>query len=114
MAVPGPIGAPTSRGCHRLIRQGAALIEDLDDVLSTIGVARRMPADVAETAMPLDLDSRSRAVLDAVGFTVTGTDDVVDATGFEVGEVLQCLSMLEIRAFVDAVTGGYIRRPSPH
>jgi DNA processing protein len=114
MAVPGPVGAPTSRGCHRLIKQGAALVEDADDVLNAIGIERRTRVtsnDCVDAA--LDLDARSRAVLDAVGFTVTGTDDIVDVTGFEVGEVLRCLSMLELRAFVEAMTGGYIRRPSP-
>ncbi len=33
LAVPGSIHSPQSRGCHRLLRDGAALVETLDDVL---------------------------------------------------------------------------------
>ena len=111
MAVPGPVGAATSGGCHRLIKQGAALIEDVDDVLAAIGVARKHGRTDSPDAT-LDLDERCRAVLTAVAFTVTPTDEIVEATGLGVGEVLQSLARLELRAFVEVVTGGYIRRPS--
>src|SRR5262249_38012606 len=32
-AVPGPVGMPHHRGCHRLIQQGATLVTSVDDVL---------------------------------------------------------------------------------
>ncbi|MDO4681996.1 MAG: DNA-processing protein DprA [Lautropia sp.] len=39
MAIPGSIHNPLSRGCHHLIRQGAALIESVDDILHALGVS---------------------------------------------------------------------------
>ena len=37
LAVPGPIGSPTSAGCHELVRQGAALAASVDHILEEIG-----------------------------------------------------------------------------
>ncbi len=36
-ALPGPVTAPNSRGCHRLIKDGAHLVQDPEDVLDELG-----------------------------------------------------------------------------
>ncbi len=35
--VPGPVDSITSRGCHRLIRDGGRLVETVDDILEELG-----------------------------------------------------------------------------
>ncbi|MFC6308212.1 DNA-protecting protein DprA [Paraburkholderia dipogonis] len=40
-ALPGSIHAPLSRGCHRIIKQGAKLVETPDEVLEELGFARQ-------------------------------------------------------------------------
>jgi DNA processing protein len=58
LAVPGSIHAPRARGCHRLLRDGAALVETVDDVLGALGapgapgVASAPKARLADPADP--------------------------------------------------------------
>ena len=49
-ALPGSIHAPLSRGCHRIIKQGAKLVETPDEVLEELGFARRPAARAASTS----------------------------------------------------------------
>ena len=111
MAVPGPVGAPTSRGCHRLIKQGAALIEGPDDVWDALGVPAPGPTTRSDATPPLPTDAGAY-VLAEVQFEPTPTDDIVQATGLPPSEVLRHLARLEIAGFVEPASGGYIRRPS--
>ncbi|KXU89847.1 DNA processing protein DprA [Paraburkholderia monticola] len=56
-ALPGSIHAPLSRGCHRMIKQGARLVETPDEVLEELGLARRPVSNGGRTpkrAAPLD------------------------------------------------------------
>ena len=42
-AVPGPIDSPTSTGPHRLIQEGAKLVQDVEDILNELPALRRAP-----------------------------------------------------------------------
>jgi DNA processing protein len=46
-AIPGSIHAPLSRGCHRMIKQGAKLVETPEEVLEEFGIAPAAPAATA-------------------------------------------------------------------
>lgn len=106
MAVPGMATSALSKGCHRLIRDGAALIETIEDIADAIGLAWPDQTPEATAGEPSD------QVLAAVGAETTSADAIVAATGLAVDEVLSRLVELEVAGFVTAGGGGYSRRPS--
>jgi DNA processing protein len=64
-ALPGSIHAPLSRGCHRIIKQGAKLVETPDEVLEELGFARRpaaLAARVAKKMLPWDAADSRRSI----------------------------------------------------
>lgn len=111
-AIPGSIHQPSVRGCHRLIREGAVLVETVEDIVSELGVWESLPPQSgpeAETA-PAHLDEGSRRVLEAVTYEPVDSDSLCRAIGMEAADLLQALLLLEMEGLVEATAGGYRRR----
>ena len=104
MAVPSLVSNPLARGCHRLIREGAALVECAEQVLEVLGWAW----DPVATAAPPTPDD---PVLAEVRATSTPLEAILRATGLPMAHVLQRLAELEIDGRVQTHNGGYIRLP---
>jgi DNA processing protein len=104
MAVPGHIAAGSHAGCHRLIKQGAALVEDSTDVLQMLGLEPSTAVSATPSTHPL------AHVLNAVHSEVATLHDIVESLAMPVQEVLGALVELELDGFVESVRGGYIRR----
>jgi DNA processing protein len=100
-AVPGPIGMPQHRGCHRLIREGAALVTSVEDVLETLAPALRASlAGVRATAEEATLTSVERRILGELGDDTGHVDEIVARAGLAPAVVLETLLALELRGLV--------------
>jgi len=117
-AIPGSIHNPMARGCHRLIRQGAKLVETADDIFAELGAllaglrfgARTEAPDAKEVSGP-GLDKDYEILLDALGFAPAGIDTLVARTGFATEAVASMLLILELDGWVAQQHGGlYCRR----
>ena len=120
MAVPGSIHNALARGCHRLIKDGAALIETIDDVLAALGVS-----GLASTIIPAPetnddakitngaLDSDEEILLNALGFGPAGLDRLVERTGMAARTVISKLQLLELEGRVESLAGGRFSRKPP-
>ncbi|HTA66599.1 MAG TPA: DNA-processing protein DprA [Xanthomonadaceae bacterium] len=122
-AVPGSIHNPLARGCHRLIRQGAALVEDAREVIAALAPvaaeladalrARLNAADGAPTAMPASresIDPDQGRLLEALGHDPVGIDRLAQRTGLTVAELSSMLLVMELQGLVTAEHGRYARK----
>jgi DNA processing protein len=113
MAVPGSIHNPLVRGCHRLIKDGAALVESIDDVLAALGVAglasaRNSAQGTSDGAIfsEGELDSDAEMLLNALGFEPADLDRLVERTGLAAHSVISKLQLLELEGRVESLAGG--------
>jgi DNA processing protein len=126
-AVPGSIHNPLARGCHRLIRDGARLIESASEVAETLIPAAR--ALGAELALRLDRvpshaleagprpaaggwreDPDYRRLLDVLGHDPMALDELAERTGQSAAELSSMLLMLELEGCVEGLPGGRYQR----
>jgi len=108
-AVPGRVDSRMSRGCHRLIRDGAKLVETADDVLEELGplVAPAPKADGTPLLRPAELllNELEQQVLAAVALDPTTVDQMVERTKLPAQQVLSTVVVLEMRRLVRRVGG---------
>jgi DNA processing protein len=115
-AVPGPADSLASRGCHRLIRDGAKLVETVDDILEELGpLAGEIKP--SEDAVPvrhpaeLTLSDHERALLGLLGDRPASVDDLIARTNLTAAQVVATLAVLEVRRLVRRVPGNQFIRP---
>ncbi len=113
-AVPGRIDSRVSRGCHRLIRDGATLVQSVDDVLEQLGPLVEAAPDAEGRTVrhpaELRLNDQERQVLEAIAPEPTSIDQVVIASGLPIQRVLATLSVLEMRRLIRRISGNQVAR----
>jgi DNA processing protein len=116
-AIPGSIHSPLSRGCHRLLRQGAKLVETADDVFAelaslcaALASAPRSEATDAQGDSGARLDKDYEILLDALGFEPAGVDTLVARTGLTADVVASMLLILELEGRIEQQPGGIFCR----
>lgn len=117
-AVPGPVDLEVSRGCHRLLRDGAHLIESSADVDRVLGIPDGA-ASRASTATELDLfqgaldpapHSSARWILDRLDLEGVGRDQLRHRWPGTEDTWLEGLTALELAGLIRRLPGGRIAR----
>lgn len=116
-ALPGPVDSPVSTGCHRLLRQGACLLESVDDVLEALGPIRdRFPKEsgvpemLVEHPAEISLTETERKILDAIPSSGATVDELTAETGIPVWKLMTQLTGLEIKRMIKRGAGQRIHR----
>lgn len=132
-AIPGSIHNPMARGCHRLIRDGAKLVETLQDLLEELQqwrspspsfqVERPVAAPVrkvetkakaCQTSDPMAADlshlsENERKIYHLLGYDACSTDELAESSAMSADRLMQSLLMLELSGLIERVPGGFRR-----
>jgi DNA processing protein len=109
-AIPGSIHSPFSRGCHKLIRDGAKLVETAQDVLNELGIVPAAPIVAQAPGNAPVLDDDGVALLDALGHDPCDVDTLIARSGLDAGRVGAALVALELEGRIVAMQGGRWQR----
>lgn len=132
-AVPGSIHSPVSRGCHRLLKEGASLVESVDDMAEPLqgllGYAREQahrppPATLPDTTPapmtspttsptelpPPALNDEEALVYTSIGYENTTMDTLQSRTRLPVNSLMSVLVGLELKGLIQHTAGGFQRK----
>jgi len=116
-AIPGSIHSPLAKGCHRLIKQGAKLVESAEDILEEFRYyqavkaglpaiqATPAPAAPSPAAMPV-----TDPLLEAMGFDPVPLDALAMRCGLDAATLSARLLGLELDGRIEVLPGGSYRR----
>ena len=104
-AIPGSIHSTQARGCHALIKQGAKLVESVQDVLEELKIDS--PADAPARD---DLSTPAQGLLAFLGFDPVGLDALQARCGLEMADLQAQLMALELDGQVARLPGGLFQR----
>jgi DNA processing protein len=114
-AIPGPIDSPQSRGCHRLLRQGAVLVETVEDILNELGAllqwegGRACESDQDNPALAA-LDATAQTILAQIAYNPVAVDELAASLELGISELLPRLLQLELAGLLECQAGSYVRR----
>ncbi len=108
-AIPGSIHSPVARGCHKLIKQGAKLVETAADVIEELGSpeATWFPPPVPPSEPRTQTED---PLLAALGHDPCSLDDLVERTGRQAGALLPELLTLELSGLIAPLPGNRFQR----
>lgn len=115
-AVPGSINSPYSRGCNRLIKQGAKLVENLDDVLEELGLilnknsGKNEIVELQKTEQLSFLSPDEEKVLSTIPYEPVHADELIQKAGINASTVSSTLLNLEINGLIKQMPGKFFVR----
>jgi DNA processing protein len=111
-AVPGSVHSFKSRGCHFLIKQGAKLVENADDVLDELGLnyPHAAKTDTFKTPLSPPTEESEQKVYDLIGDYPIHIDEIAREGNIEPSAVSAALMRMELRGIIRQLPGKYFVR----
>jgi DNA processing protein len=105
MAMPGSVLKTEHAGSNRLIKDGARLVDSVEDVLATC-----FPHIKPVAQEPVELDSSENKVYSLIGFEKVHGDEVIERSGMDTKDVMAVLTRLTMRSIIAEAPGGFFVR----
>ena len=110
MAVPGSIHAMQSHGCHWLIRQGAKLVENVQDILEELHIPTTTDLSNRPSSNDSQQSETAHPVLDHMGFAPISLDALKMQCNLETSVLQSELLSLELMGCIARLPGGFFQR----
>lgn len=108
-AVPGNIDSPYSKGTHKLIKEGAKLVECVDDIIEELGplaeTLRTPEGQSIEDPRSRALNEQEKKIFSVLSSNPMGIDEITAVTGLSPSNVASTLMILEIRKLIKQLAG---------
>lgn len=98
-ALPGSADSGLSRGCHQLIRQGAGILIDEEDLLDELhlqSIRKRNPEQTAKEVY-VKLEEREKFLYERLDFVPKSREELLKETGFMPQELAGILVSMELK-----------------
>jgi DNA processing protein len=112
-AVPGSITSFKSMGTHRLIKQGAKLVEHVDDIVEELNIARPIPSISTKEEPTISLTPEEKKIIDELSPYPVHIDKLVRHLSLSAGQVSGLLLQLELKGLVTQSPGKLFARCEP-
>lgn len=109
-ALPGSIHSALAKGCHRLIRDGAQLVETVEEVLLAMRVSPLATLTQNKEGAGVAASEADDGLLDALGHEPVALDDLLLRVGGDAGELGSRLLGLELAGLIAQLPGGRVQR----
>lgn len=109
-AVPGNIKSPYSKGTHRLIKQGAKLTENIDDILEEFQLTHVSTVVNAKETNKPKVKPDEEKVIKQIEFEPTHIEQIRKKTELSISLLNNILTRLEIKGLIKSMPGGYFMR----
>jgi DNA processing protein len=126
MAVPGKIDSPLSKGAHQLIKQGAKLVESVEDVMEALGyIGERLQSHVTAAAAKaseriekplfdvsqLNLSGNEKTIYDCLSKEPLHIEQIIAGTNLTPGGINAGLISLRLKGLIRQLPGSlFLRR----
>ena len=110
-ALPGSIHNPLARGCHKLIRQGAKLVETAEDIVNELApLSSHLLQNSLESTnnddLPVHDDDEYRQLKKYLSHDPISIDELAEDYGLTIDQVSSMLLILELQGEVESLSGG--------
>ena len=112
-ALPGMVTEPLSCGCNRLIRQGAGILLNEEDLLEELvikGLLKKKIAIISDTKNKIKLETKENLVYSKLGLYPRGLDDLQRETGLTPQEVMGICVSLQLKGCIQERSKNYYVR----
>ncbi len=116
-AIPGSIHSTQARGCHTLIKQGAQLVDGVQDILDMPGFQTQRPEKAsacssADTGLALEepVTEGHKSLMDAMGFDPSSLETLQMRIGWDTARLQAQLMELELQGILGRLPGGLFQR----